>query len=178
MNKEKPELATCLPICDLCFCWVCDEPAKTCKQWQAHCLCNGSVEWTAARQKAQRLKKASAEAALPGESAADISARFTAATTQDEARIPLSQAEETARMEREQRAEDEENEALFADYEPLHYKHGQAHPDPVVETTSLSFAELPTISYTLKLPEHILQPRSDSNRHGGTLSRLQLETVS
>jgi hypothetical protein len=75
-------------------------------------------------------------------------------------------------------AEDEENEDLFAEYQPRHYKEGQPHPDAVVETTSLSFAELPAISYKLHLPAAIYQPKTKTNPLGGALSRAQLETVS
>ena len=54
----------------------------------------------------------------------------------------------------------------------------QPHPDAVVETTSLSFAELPPISYSLNLPAGIFQPKAGANPYGGALSRAQLETVS
>jgi hypothetical protein len=120
----------------------------------------------------------------------------------------MSEAEAARKEERDLRAEDEENEDLFADYQPLHFQvcadrarrraqstdggarahphappaacsqGGQPHPDPVVETTSLSFAALPPITYQLKLPDSIYQPKGPSNQFGGALSRAQLETVS
>ena len=63
-------------------------------------------------------------------------------------------------------------------YEPFHFKRGQPHPDPVVETTSLSFAEPPPIKYDLNLPDGIFEPRDElDNPAGGALSNLQLETV-
>lgn len=52
---------------------------------------------------------------------------------------------------------------------------GQAHPDAVVETTSLSYAELPPITYKLALPASILQPPSKANPYGGALSNLQVD---
>jgi len=42
---------------------------------------------------------------------------------------------------------------VFATYEPLHLDYGQPHPDAVVETTSLSFAELPRITMHSHLPQ-------------------------
>ena len=75
-------------------------------------------------------------------------------------------------------AADEENEDLFADYQPLHYAQGQPHPDLLVETTSLSFAELPKITYNLQLPAGIMQPKTKANPIGGALSCAQLESVS
>lgn len=47
-------------------------------------------------------------------------------------------------------------------------KLGKAHPDPVVETASLSAVEPPDISYQLHLDELIEQ---------GALSALQLESI-
>ena len=47
----------------------------------------------------------------------------------------------------------------------------------LVETTSLSFAELPKVTYNLHLPAGILQPKTDANPLGGALSRAQLETI-
>eukprot|EP00966_Prymnesium_polylepis_P312609 7223904-Prymnesium_polylepis.1 len=53
----------------------------------------------------------------------------------------------------------------------------RSHPDLLVETTSLSFAELPKLSYGLHLPRGLYEPRAKNNSHGGALSRAQLETV-
>ena len=66
---------------------------------------------------------------------------------------------------------------LGQEYEPLHFQLGQPHPDAVVETTSLSFADLPRITYNLSIPRAVLKPATPDNPHGGALSRLQLETV-
>ena len=66
----------------------------------------------------------------------------------------------------------------FEEYESLYFTLGQSHPDPVVETTSLSFANLPDdIDQALDLPSAIFRPKSDANPLGGALSRLQLETI-
>lgn len=54
--------------------------------------------------------------------------------------------------------EDEDTEDTFATYEPVHFKGGQPHPDHVVETTSLSFAELPPVKYSLSLPAGVCSP--------------------
>ena len=66
---------------------------------------------------------------------------------------------------------------MFATYEPLHLDYGQPHPDAVVETTSLSFAELPRITMHSHLPQGMQKPKSDANPYGGALSNLQMETV-
>lgn len=72
--------------------------------------------------------------------------------------------------------EDEENDdedmgvaETYADYMPSKLKLGRKHPDPVVETASLSSVEPTDVWYELSLP-------SDTVR-SGTLSALQLEAI-
>ncbi|KAH8244499.1 hypothetical protein KR026_011858, partial [Drosophila bipectinata] len=74
----------------------------------------------------------------------------------------------------EQAVEDEEVDYeeigvadTFAEYWPSKLKVGMAHPDPVVETATLSSVEFPDITYKLSLPE----------RTTSSLSALQLEAV-
>ncbi|XP_052757645.1 protein strawberry notch-like isoform X4 [Galleria mellonella] len=57
----------------------------------------------------------------------------------------------------------------YADYMPLKLKLGRKHPDPVVETASLSSVEPAEVTYELALP-------GDTVR-GGLLSALQLEAI-
>ncbi|XP_045539250.1 protein strawberry notch [Papilio machaon] len=57
----------------------------------------------------------------------------------------------------------------YADYMPSKLKLGRKHPDPVVETASLSSVEPVDVTYTLSLPEETVR--------GGLLSALQLEAV-
>ncbi|XP_072934130.1 protein strawberry notch [Epargyreus clarus] len=57
----------------------------------------------------------------------------------------------------------------YADYMPTKLKLGRKHPDPVVETASLSSVEPVDVSYSLSLP--------DDTVRGGLLSALQLEAV-
>uniref|UniRef100_A0A7S4B7A0 Uncharacterized protein n=1 Tax=Chrysotila carterae TaxID=13221 RepID=A0A7S4B7A0_CHRCT len=149
VDKESPNAAAALVCCDMCYCWVCDVPAKTCAEWTAHCVANRSIEWMTVRNKAQRMKNAR-EAGVPTEAPNVVGARFAAAAQAD-AQPAAQQADESSRETFEQAAQDEENEDLFAEYEPLHWREGQRHPDPVVETTSLSFAELPRITYQVAL---------------------------
>ncbi len=79
-------------------------------------------------------RRAAAEAAakeaqrVPRPSAEEVRARFAQAATGEEAAETPDQ--EQAREAREQQAEDDENEELFAEYEPLHYCYGQPHPTP------------------------------------------------
>ena len=57
----------------------------------------------------------------------------------------------------------------FANYHPAKLKLGQLHPDPVVETSSLSSVQPPRIFYELALPEATID--------SGSISALQLESV-
>lgn len=57
----------------------------------------------------------------------------------------------------------------YADYVPAKFKLGLPHPDPVVETSSLSTVEPPDVIHKLSLPCNVLDK--------GLLSSLQLESV-
>ncbi|VVC91948.1 unnamed protein product [Leptidea sinapis] len=57
----------------------------------------------------------------------------------------------------------------YADYMPTKLKIGRKHPDPVVETASLSSVEPVDVTYKLALPEDTIR--------SGALSALQLEAV-
>lgn len=68
------------------------------------------------------------------------------------------------------KAEDQMNVAeTYADYKPTKLKIGKPHPDPVVETASLSSVEPGEITYELALPEETIDE--------GHLSALQLESI-
>ncbi|XP_055700291.1 protein strawberry notch isoform X1 [Phlebotomus papatasi] len=71
----------------------------------------------------------------------------------------------------EEEAEDEEMGVAetYADYMPAKLKLGKKHPDPVVETASLSSVEPADVSYKLSIPEDVIE--------GGLLSALQLESI-
>ncbi|XP_034481460.1 protein strawberry notch [Drosophila innubila] len=57
----------------------------------------------------------------------------------------------------------------YSSYWPSKLKGGSRHPDPVVETATLSSVELPDITYELALPEKV--------KNSDRLSALQLEAV-
>lgn len=57
----------------------------------------------------------------------------------------------------------------YADYMPPKLKLGRKHPDPVVETASLSSVEPVDVTYKLSLPDETVR--------GGLLSALQLEAI-
>ncbi|XP_023173345.2 protein strawberry notch isoform X2 [Drosophila hydei] len=57
----------------------------------------------------------------------------------------------------------------YSSYWPSKLKGGSRHPDPVVETATLSSVELPDITYELALPEKL--------KNSDRLSALQLEAV-
>uniref|UniRef100_A0A5S6QQW1 Strawberry notch AAA domain-containing protein n=1 Tax=Trichuris muris TaxID=70415 RepID=A0A5S6QQW1_TRIMR len=57
----------------------------------------------------------------------------------------------------------------YSDYAPSKLRSGLPHPDPVVETSSLTSVQPPEIWYHISIPEHIVDT--------GRLSALQLETI-
>ena len=184
VDKDNMTEATCKVHCPQCFCYVCDEPASKCKQWAAHCVATAAPEWMQKR-KAKReadLRKMRAEAqGAQAPDAPEVQARFAAAAAQEEEdqQAPQTAEQDAAREIRMAAAvNNEEEEELFAEYEPRWFQPGQPHPDPIVETTSLSFAEPPQVTYQLNLPKGLMQPKSADNPYGGALSRAQLETVS
>ncbi|KAL4646616.1 hypothetical protein GN956_G10106 [Arapaima gigas] len=74
----------------------------------------------------------------------------------------------------EDEAEEEEEEELahaetYAEYMPMKLKIGLRHPDPVVETSSLSSVSPPNVWYHLSIPEETIDR--------GWLSALQLEAI-
>ncbi|GBN53243.1 Protein strawberry notch 1 [Araneus ventricosus] len=76
------------------------------------------------------------------------------------------------RAEPEEEAEDEEEllrAETYADYMPSKLKIGIRHPDPVVETSSLSSVQPPEVWYNLSIPEETIDR--------GSLSALQLEAI-
>ncbi|XP_077479469.1 protein strawberry notch homolog 1 [Stigmatopora argus] len=77
-------------------------------------------------------------------------------------------------MRDEEEPEEEEEEELghaetYAEYMPMKLKVGLRHPDPVVETSSLSSVSPPDVWYRLTIPEEIMDR--------GCLSALQLEAI-
>ncbi|XP_065201185.1 protein strawberry notch isoform X3 [Planococcus citri] len=75
------------------------------------------------------------------------------------------------RAEEEDDNEDEDMGVAetYADYMPAKLKLGKKHPDPVVETASLSSVEPTEVWYKLSLPEDTIK--------SGSLSALQLEAI-
>lgn len=72
--------------------------------------------------------------------------------------------------EEEEHEEDEMGVAeTYADYWPAKLKLGKKHPDPVVETASLSSVEPADITYRMAIPSETID--------GGLLSALQLESI-
>ncbi|KAG8237954.1 hypothetical protein J437_LFUL016299 [Ladona fulva] len=85
---------------------------------------------------------------------------------------PLAAAAAVGGVEEEEGAEDDEDMGVaetYADYMPSKLKLGRKHPDPVVETASLSSVSPTEVWYKLTLPEEIV--------NSGSLSALQLEAV-
>ncbi|XP_077510663.1 protein strawberry notch homolog 1-like isoform X3 [Amblyomma americanum] len=69
-------------------------------------------------------------------------------------------------------AEEEEELGLaetYAEYTPSKLKIGERHPDPVVETSSLSSVQPPNVWYNLSIPEEVIDR--------ALLSALQLEAI-
>lgn len=85
---------------------------------------------------------------------------------------PRPSEDEMAAQDLEANAEaDEEFQEVetYSDYWPAKLTIGHPHPDPVVETSSLSTVEPPDITYKLSLPADVINK--------GCLSSLQLESV-
>lgn len=74
-------------------------------------------------------------------------------------------------QQEEEEGEDEEMGVAetYADYWPAKLKLGRKHPDPVVETASLSSVEPTDVTYKLNLPADTI--------NNGSLSALQLESI-
>ncbi|XP_041666494.1 protein strawberry notch homolog 1 isoform X3 [Cheilinus undulatus] len=77
-------------------------------------------------------------------------------------------------IKEEEEPEEEEEEELghaetYAEYMPMKLKVGLRHPDPVVETSSLSSVSPPDVWYRLSIPEEAIDR--------GCLSALQLEAI-
>lgn len=85
--------------------------------------------------------------------------------------IPPSE-DDMARQDQDAEAhqDDEYHEVeTYSDYAPAKLTIGLPHPDPIVETSSLSTVEPPDIDYDPKLPSQVINK--------GLLSALQLESV-
>ncbi|KAG7215357.1 hypothetical protein INR49_022594 [Caranx melampygus] len=81
---------------------------------------------------------------------------------------------QTPGMKEEDEPEEEEEDELghaetYAEYMPMKLKIGLRHPDPVVETSSLSSVSPPDVWYRLSIPEEAIDR--------GCLSALQLEAI-
>uniref|UniRef100_A0A3Q3LEL0 Protein strawberry notch homolog 1 n=1 Tax=Mastacembelus armatus TaxID=205130 RepID=A0A3Q3LEL0_9TELE len=77
-------------------------------------------------------------------------------------------------LKEEEEPEEEEEDELghaetYAEYMPMKLKIGLRHPDPVVETSSLSSVSPPEVWYRLSIPEEVIDR--------GCLSALQLEAI-
>ncbi|XP_028273352.1 protein strawberry notch homolog 1 isoform X1 [Parambassis ranga] len=77
-------------------------------------------------------------------------------------------------LKEEEEPEEEEEDELghaetYAEYMPMKLKIGLRHPDPVVETSSLSSVSPPDVWYRLSIPEEAIDR--------GCLSALQLEAI-
>ncbi|KAM9337822.1 protein strawberry notch homolog 1 [Symphorus nematophorus] len=77
-------------------------------------------------------------------------------------------------LKEEEEPEEEEEDELghaetYAEYMPMKLKVGLRHPDPVVETSSLSSVSPPDVWYRVSIPEEVIDR--------GCLSALQLEAI-
>uniref|UniRef100_A0A8C3A5P5 Protein strawberry notch homolog 1 n=1 Tax=Cyclopterus lumpus TaxID=8103 RepID=A0A8C3A5P5_CYCLU len=88
--------------------------------------------------------------------------------------FPHSLVSKIPGMKEEDEPEEEEEDELghaetYAEYMPMKLKIGQRHPDPVVETSSLSSVNPPEVWYRLSISEEVIDR--------GCLSALQLEAI-
>ncbi|XP_033979408.1 protein strawberry notch homolog 1 isoform X2 [Trematomus bernacchii] len=87
---------------------------------------------------------------------------------------PFSHSMKIPGMKEEDEPEEEEEDELgvvetYAEYMPMKLKIGLRHPDPVVETSSLSSVNPPDVWYRLSISEEVIDR--------GCLSALQLEAI-
>lgn len=82
---------------------------------------------------------------------------------------PLGQRPSQSEVEEEVEDEEMGVAETYADYMPSKLKLGRKHPDPVVETASLSSVPPADVWYKLSLPEDTVNT--------GALSALQLESI-
>ncbi|KAJ0057509.1 hypothetical protein NL108_009255, partial [Boleophthalmus pectinirostris] len=94
----------------------------------------------------------------------------------DESRVPSFQlvSIRPPGLKEDDEPEEEDEEELghaetYAEYMPMKLKVGLRHPDPVVETSSLSSVSPPDVWYRLSIPEEVIDR--------GCLSALQLEAI-
>ncbi|XP_034152837.1 protein strawberry notch homolog 1 isoform X2 [Esox lucius] len=96
-------------------------------------------------------------------------------TSKDVARIWVNDdVKKLTGIKDEEEPEEEEDEELghaetYAEYMPMKLRVGLRHPDPVVETSSLSSVSPPNVWYRLSIPEETIDR--------GWLSALQLEAI-
>lgn len=84
----------------------------------------------------------------------------------------MNQMDNKPMQHQEEEEGDEEEMGVaetYADYMPAKLKLGRKHPDPVVETASLSSVAPADVWYKLSIPEDTIK--------GGHLSALQLESI-
>ncbi|CAI8027595.1 Protein strawberry notch homolog 1, partial [Geodia barretti] len=81
--------------------------------------------------------------------------------------------QQSSQPEQEDESEDEDEDwaaiTTYSNYKPSKLRIGHSHPDPIVESSSLSSVEPPQVWFDLKLPPHVIEQIQ--------LSSLQLEAV-
>lgn len=103
--------------------------------------------------------------------AVSLLAAATAAGSQSPAAAAAAKKPDEPEEEIDDFAEEEDHfqAETYADYMPLKLKIGVKHPDPVVETASLSSVHPPNVWYRLAIGEDVID--------SGKLSALQLEAI-
>lgn len=91
----------------------------------------------------------------------------------DEMRMAYQVGKDEAMQQRRNDLEDDEENLGYAEtyseYTPAKLRSGQAHPDSVVESASLSSVSPPDVKYQISIPEYLIDM--------GHISALQLEAV-
>uniref|UniRef100_A0A8D9EDV4 Protein strawberry notch n=1 Tax=Cacopsylla melanoneura TaxID=428564 RepID=A0A8D9EDV4_9HEMI len=90
----------------------------------------------------------------------------------DQGKMMMQQQRQQGEPQGEEEDNEDENMGVaetYADYMPAKLKIGRKHPDPVVETASLSSVEPNDVWYNISIPEPTIKT--------GSLSALQLEAI-
>ena len=116
-------------FCKKCYCYVCDAPASSCSEWSVHCdATRTEKKWQDARTRAkqQTTVQAAQEAMEEEEEAAQYIPQYN---DQDDDGNAADDATEV--------------KSLWSQYDAQTDYGGSAHPDSVVETTSLAYVKIP-----------------------------------
>lgn len=120
---------------------------------------------------ANNSNAAAAAAAMAASMAASSSTTTATTTSAASSRRSSSEEDDDKKKSNQnnEEEEDDEEEITYTPYKPAKLCYGKAHPDKVVENSTLSAVAPPDITYNLVMPANII--------YEGKLSNSQLEAI-